>query len=82
MNMEKHISWSDVFNGFSFFPGAGILVSRNAETLLQFIDNTTHAHVLQKYIESPLLLPESRKFDIRSVYLGWYSQHRLLRLLS
>ena len=52
-----------------FLTGEGILVSGDAERLLQFIDNTTHAHVLQKYIESPLLLTADRKFDIRYIWV-------------
>ena len=55
--------------------GEGILVSADATELLQFIDKSRHAHILQKYIEQPLLLPGNRKFDIR-----WYipSSHSLV----
>ncbi|TSK22826.1 Tubulin--tyrosine ligase [Bagarius yarrelli] len=47
--------------------GAGILISQDANRLLQFIDNQGQVHVIQKYLERPLLLePCHRKFDIRS----------------
>uniref|UniRef100_A0A8C7QAL8 Tubulin--tyrosine ligase n=2 Tax=Oncorhynchus TaxID=8016 RepID=A0A8C7QAL8_ONCMY len=47
--------------------GAGILISHDANQLLEFIDNQGQVHVIQKYLERPLLLqPGNRKFDIRS----------------
>ncbi|XP_062851226.1 tubulin--tyrosine ligase isoform X2 [Trichomycterus rosablanca] len=47
--------------------GAGILISEDANQLLEFIDNQGQVHVIQKYLERPLLLePGHRKFDIRS----------------
>ncbi|MCI4376490.1 hypothetical protein PGIGA_G00189000 [Pangasianodon gigas] len=47
--------------------GAGILISQDANELLEFIDNQGQVHVIQKYLERPLLLePGHRKFDIRS----------------
>ncbi|KAM4694797.1 tubulin--tyrosine ligase [Discoglossus pictus] len=47
--------------------GEGILISSDANELLNFIDNQGQVHVIQKYLESPLLLePGHRKFDIRS----------------
>ncbi|XP_060728366.1 tubulin--tyrosine ligase [Tachysurus vachellii] len=47
--------------------GAGILISQDANQLLEFIDNQGQVHVIQKYLERPLLLePGHRKFDIRS----------------
>ncbi|XP_066481135.1 tubulin--tyrosine ligase [Tiliqua scincoides] len=47
--------------------GQGILISSEATELLDFIDNQGQVHVIQKYIERPLLLePGHRKFDIRS----------------
>ncbi|MGH0158820.1 UNVERIFIED_CONTAM: hypothetical protein FKN15_039089 [Acipenser sinensis] len=47
--------------------GAGILISSDANELLEFIDNQGQVHVIQKYLEKPLLLePGHRKFDIRS----------------
>ncbi|KAE8601253.1 hypothetical protein XENTR_v10013603 [Xenopus tropicalis] len=47
--------------------GEGILISSDATELLDFIDNQGQVHVIQKYLESPLLLePGHRKFDIRS----------------
>ncbi|KAF4090287.1 hypothetical protein AMELA_G00050180 [Ameiurus melas] len=46
---------------------AGILISQDANQLLEFIDNQGQVHVIQKYLERPLLLePGHRKFDIRS----------------
>lgn len=48
--------------------GAGILISHDANQLLDFIDDQGQVHVIQKYLEKPLLLePEHRKFDIRQV---------------
>ncbi|XP_013002834.2 tubulin--tyrosine ligase isoform X1 [Cavia porcellus] len=48
-------------------PGEGILISSEAAELLDFIDNQGQVHVIQKYLERPLLLePGHRKFDIRS----------------
>ncbi|RXM98993.1 Tubulin--tyrosine ligase [Acipenser ruthenus] len=47
--------------------GAGILISSDANELLEFIDDQGQVHVIQKYLEKPLLLePGHRKFDIRS----------------
>ncbi|KAJ8418032.1 hypothetical protein AAFF_G00137410 [Aldrovandia affinis] len=47
--------------------GAGILISSDANQLLEYIDNQGQVHVIQKYLEKPLLLePGHRKFDIRS----------------
>ncbi|EPY82035.1 tubulin--tyrosine ligase [Camelus ferus] len=47
--------------------GEGILISSDAAELLDFIDNQGQVHVIQKYLEHPLLLePGHRKFDIRS----------------
>lgn len=54
--------------------GAGILISHDANQLLDFIDDQGQVHVIQKYLEKPLLLePEHRKFDIRQVLgmLNW-----------
>lgn len=49
-------------------PGAGILISEDANQLLDYIDNQGQVHVIQKYLEKPLLLePGHRKFDIRQV---------------
>lgn len=48
--------------------GAGILISHDANELLEYIDNQGQVHVIQKYLEKPLLLePGHRKFDIRQV---------------
>ncbi|XP_019569556.2 tubulin--tyrosine ligase isoform X1 [Rhinolophus sinicus] len=48
-------------------PGEGILISSEATELLDFIDRQGQVHVIQKYLERPLLLePGHRKFDIRS----------------
>lgn len=47
--------------------GAGILISQDASELLDYIDQQGQVHVIQKYLERPLLLePGHRKFDIRS----------------
>ncbi|XP_056465465.1 tubulin--tyrosine ligase [Gadus macrocephalus] len=47
--------------------GAGILISSDANQLLEYIDNQGQVHIIQKYLEKPLLLePGHRKFDIRS----------------
>ncbi|KAK2507557.1 hypothetical protein MC885_015555 [Smutsia gigantea] len=47
--------------------GEGILISSEAAELLDFIDDQGQVHVIQKYLERPLLLePGHRKFDIRS----------------
>ncbi|CAH2253131.1 tubulin--tyrosine ligase [Pelobates cultripes] len=47
--------------------GEGILISSDASELLNFIDNQGQVHVIQKYLEHPMLLePGHRKFDIRS----------------
>lgn len=49
--------------------GAGILISQDANQLLEYIDNQGQVHVIQKYLEKPLLLePGHRKFDIRQVF--------------
>ncbi|XP_038607256.1 tubulin--tyrosine ligase isoform X3 [Tachyglossus aculeatus] len=47
--------------------GEGILISSEATELLDFIDKQGQVHVIQKYLETPMLLePGHRKFDIRS----------------
>lgn len=47
--------------------GAGILISQDADQLLEHVDQQGQVHVIQKYLEQPLLLePGHRKFDIRS----------------
>lgn len=47
--------------------GAGIYISSDANELLDYIDSQGQVHVIQKYLERPLLLePGHRKFDIRS----------------
>ncbi|XP_033626314.1 tubulin--tyrosine ligase-like [Asterias rubens] len=45
--------------------GEGILIATSPEELIEFVDNQRQSHVIQKYIEDPLLLTDSRKFDIR-----------------
>ncbi|XP_078398801.1 tubulin--tyrosine ligase isoform X2 [Cetorhinus maximus] len=47
--------------------GTGIFISSDANELMDYIDNQGQVHVIQKYLERPLLLePGHRKFDIRS----------------
>ena len=61
-------SWDEPdWSGFAFaLLGEGILISSDATELLDFIDNQGQVHVIQKYLERPLLLqPGHRKFDIR-----------------
>ena len=50
---------------FFLFKGKNILISDNTEEILAFVDEQTQGYVVQKYIESPLLLDNNRKFDIR-----------------
>ncbi|XP_067949884.1 tubulin--tyrosine ligase-like [Watersipora subatra] len=45
--------------------GLGIIISRNIQELLSAIDGQGQSHIVQRYIETPLLLPKNRKFDIR-----------------
>lgn len=55
--------------------GEGILISSEASELLDFIDNQGQVHVIQKYLEHPLLLePGHRKFDIREGVLRTASE--------
>ena len=61
-------SWDELnWSCFAFaLLGEGILISSDATELLDFIDNQGQVHVIQKYLERPLLLePGHRKFDIR-----------------
>lgn len=60
-------SSNDLYQFFFFsVPGEGILISSEASELLDFIDEQGQVHVIQKYLEKPLLLePGHRKFDIR-----------------
>ena len=66
--MVESIQWR--LNIFCFLAtGAGILISHDANQLLEYIDNQGQVHVIQKYLEKPLLLePGHRKFDIRQVF--------------
>ncbi|XP_068597648.1 tubulin--tyrosine ligase-like [Brachionichthys hirsutus] len=46
--------------------GAGMFISHDAAQLVEHTDNQGQVHVIQKYLEKPLLLePGHRKFDIR-----------------
>ncbi|XP_052532265.1 tubulin--tyrosine ligase isoform X2 [Tympanuchus pallidicinctus] len=55
--------------------GEGILISSEASELLDFIDEQGQVHVIQKYLEKPLLLePGHRKFDIREGVLRTSSE--------
>ncbi|XP_077991284.1 tubulin--tyrosine ligase-like, partial [Glandiceps talaboti] len=45
--------------------GEGILIGDSPKELIDFIDSQKQSHVLQKYIENPMLLEGDRKFDIR-----------------
>ncbi|XP_006825271.1 tubulin--tyrosine ligase-like [Saccoglossus kowalevskii] len=45
--------------------GEGILISDNPQQLIDYIDEQKQSHVIQKYLEKPLLLNGDRKFDIR-----------------
>ena len=53
------------------FTGVGILISSSVDELLEFVDSQSQVHVIQKYIEQPLLLPGERKFDIRYTLTGF-----------
>lgn len=62
---ENFSSWTSFCFVFILL-GEGILISSEASELLDFIDNQGQVHVIQKYLEHPLLLePGHRKFDIR-----------------
>lgn len=65
----KHFACSMHFDPMGYpSSGAGILISEDANQLLDYIDNQGQVHVIQKYLEKPLLLePGHRKFDIRQV---------------
>ncbi|KAK7103151.1 tubulin--tyrosine ligase-like [Littorina saxatilis] len=45
--------------------GEGILISRDVEELISYVDDQPKAFVCQRYIHPPLLLSHRRKFDIR-----------------
>ncbi|EDV29149.1 uncharacterized protein TRIADDRAFT_52733 [Trichoplax adhaerens] len=45
--------------------GEGIMISDDIDQLIQFVDNSNQSHVIQKYVENPMLLTGERKFDIR-----------------
>ena len=58
----------EMFQLLQTHTGAGILISHDANQLLEYIDNQGQVHIIQKYLEKPLLLePGHRKFDIRQV---------------
>lgn len=66
---------------FFIATGAGILISHDANQLLEYIDNQGQVHVIQKYLEKPLLLePGHRKFDIRQVFYVRLTENVLVRL--
>lgn len=68
-SLVKHLACFMHYDANLFPPsGAGILISEDANELLDYIDNQGQVHVIQKYLEKPLLLePGHRKFDIRQV---------------
>ncbi|XP_072047171.1 tubulin--tyrosine ligase-like [Amphiura filiformis] len=45
--------------------GEGIIISRSPDDLISAIENQPEPHIVQKYIEKPLLLSGQRKFDVR-----------------
>ncbi|XP_065832819.1 tubulin--tyrosine ligase-like [Oscarella lobularis] len=45
--------------------GLGMLITDSVEKAIDFVDSQGQLHVVQKYIENPLLLDGDRKFDIR-----------------
>eukprot|EP00052_Salpingoeca_macrocollata_P016890 m.136582 g.136582 ORF g.136582 m.136582 type:complete len:383 (+) comp20198_c0_seq3:222-1370(+) len=45
--------------------GEAIFISDDADEILARIDCTSQTYIVQKYLERPMLLPGSRKFDIR-----------------
>ncbi|CAH1261354.1 TTL [Branchiostoma lanceolatum] len=68
--------------------GEDILISSDCEALLEFVDRGKQSHVLQKYIEDPLLLTGGRKFDMRMwvlldhQYSIWLFREGVLRTSS
>ncbi|KAI8487662.1 hypothetical protein Bbelb_346550 [Branchiostoma belcheri] len=68
--------------------GEDILISSDCELLLEFVDRGKQSHVIQKYIEDPLLLTGNRKFDMRMwvlldhQYSIWMFKQGVLRTSS
>ncbi|XP_019625758.1 PREDICTED: tubulin--tyrosine ligase-like isoform X2 [Branchiostoma belcheri] len=68
--------------------GEDILISSDCESLLEFVDRGKQSHVIQKYIEDPLLLTGNRKFDMRMwvlldhQYSIWMFKQGVLRTSS
>ena len=51
------------------FEGLGMLITDSVEKAIDFVDSQGQLHVVQKYIENPLLLDGDRKFDIRWAFV-------------
>lgn len=41
------------------------------ESLIEYVDSSSQAHVIQKYLENPMLLTGRRKFDVRYKILSY-----------
>ncbi|XP_067680791.1 tubulin--tyrosine ligase-like isoform X2 [Haliotis asinina] len=59
---EPHVIW--IAKSSNGAKGDGIQISSDVGSLVQMVDSQRKAYVIQRYIDSPLLLSGGRKFDI------------------
>lgn len=61
--LTRYLTQGAATNGS--YAGEDIKISEDIQEILDFVNSTSKSHVVQQYLQAPLLLPGDRKFDIR-----------------